>query len=191
VIPVGDSGKVELIFHSHPRQRGRIRKSARVTVNDNSRDNFNLLLSGELYNSGESDSLRPLALSEGMITFNPNDRGEKKEIKVTNESDQELHLEMIADAPGFFDVDLPKKIKPGKSEEIEVKVPKDFSDNKFVKSFTFQMDDSIKTRVTIPVSMVSAIPMTTPPPSTKAMPMQKKVMPDSSKSGMQGGKSGH
>lgn len=167
MIPVGDSGEVELIFHSRANQRGRVRKSARVTVNDNSQDNFLLRLNGELYQHNQSDSLKPLALSDPMIHFQPNERGDKKELTVTNVSDQELSISLVSAAPAFFEVDLPGNVKPGESEEIKVKLLKHVEGDRFEKSFTIEMNDAEKTRVTIPVVLASEIPMRTPRPAQK------------------------
>ncbi len=190
MIPVGDSGEVELIFHAKARQRGILRKSAAVTVNDNSRDKFNLMLNGEMFQHDESDSLKPLALSEAMFSFDPNEKDEWKEIEVTNVSDSDLQLTMIADGPQFFEVKLPDKVKAGKTEKIKVKVLKDSPKPYFDKSFTFEMNDPDTTRLTLPVSLTREIPMTKPNPSPKAAHAKgTKVMPDTAKTG--GNKSEH
>jgi hypothetical protein len=128
-----------------------------------------------------------------MIDFTPNDRGEKKEITITNVSDKELHLRLVAGAPEYFEVDLPQKVKAGKSEDLEVKLMEKLPKEKFEKSFTIEMDDSAKTRLTIPVTLVDRIPMQVPPkPAVRrqAPPQKKRALPDTTHAATPKGKVG-
>jgi hypothetical protein len=73
------------------------------------------------------------------------------EFKIINRSDEDLEVILIADAPRFFELDLPKKIGAGESEEGQVKLLKSVLDESFEKSFTFELNDEKNSRFTVPV----------------------------------------
>jgi Protein of unknown function (DUF1573) len=82
---------------------------------------------------------------------------EKKEysIKLENISDQKIKAELVSFNHEYLEVKVPKKdIKPGKSRDIKLKFEKSNETERmgFNKSFTIELNDSLKTRYTIPVT---------------------------------------
>lgn len=76
---------------------------------------------------------------------------DKMRFSITNVSDEDISLELIAGLTDIADVELPKKIKAGKSAEGVLKLKKDALGTSFEKSFTFQVDDELSSRFTVPV----------------------------------------
>lgn len=71
--------------------------------------------------------------------------------RITNVSDKTLTPEMVAIADRYFKVDLPESIEPGESGEARLKLNESALDQEFEKSFTFELNDPVKSRFTVPV----------------------------------------
>lgn len=152
MVAVGDSANIELIFNAGARRAGRVSKKASVTTNDNSRGNFQLALSGEIYSGFDSTHLVTLSLS--AIEFDPDTKDDEIKIEVTNQSDQKLKMTLIDDPFQFLDIRVDdEEIEPGKSKEIKVKIADDCEKDNFKKSFTIELNDTDKTRYTVPVQL--------------------------------------
>lgn len=76
---------------------------------------------------------------------------EKKKFKITNVSDKPLKLTLVSSHPNFFEVKLPKEIKPGQVGEGLLTLTKIAIEQSFEKSFTFELNDEKATRFTVPV----------------------------------------
>ncbi|MCK4856818.1 MAG: DUF1573 domain-containing protein [candidate division Zixibacteria bacterium] len=151
MVAVGDSAKIELKYKRVGGRQGYYTtKQATVTTNDASIGNFQLAFKVRGYS--EPDSTHPIVLSEKSLTFNEENRSKKVKIKVKNVSDEKLKMRLISVPHGFLDVDISgKRIKPGKTRDIKVKIDKHFEGVNFKKSFTIELNDSLRTRYTIPV----------------------------------------
>lgn len=162
MVAVGDSAEVELILKTSMGSRP-INKNARVTCNDNSRGNFQLKLKGKTY--VDPDSLKPLTLSDMSLTFEPGKKGDELKLKMKNISDEKVKAKLIDFPYGYLDIEVPdKEIKPGKSKDIKVRIDKHFEGSNFKKSFTIELNDSLNTRITIPVLLgkIQPTPKRTP-----------------------------
>ncbi len=145
-------------------------KTAAVSTNDPDRRSFNLRLSVKIYDSARPDSLKPVALSASRLNWTPGDRAKVQRLTVRNVSDSPVKMKTVSLPYGFVEVDAPKdEIKPGKSKEIKIKVAEAFTGTEFQKSFTVELNDSAKTRFTVPVvySAVVATPAAAPNPGKK------------------------
>jgi hypothetical protein len=76
---------------------------------------------------------------------------DKKKFKITNVSDKPLRPKMVSTHPDFFDVKLPKEIKPGQTGEGLLTLTEKAIGKSFEKSFTFEFNDEKTTRFTVPV----------------------------------------
>jgi hypothetical protein len=175
VVPVGDSAEVELIFTAAKSHGMTVAKNATVTCNDNDRGNFQLQLLGKIYD--RPDSLNPFTLSSINIPVDQKLRNKDQKIVVKNVSKIPLKMKLISYPVDAMEVDVPdKEVKPGKDKEIKVKLLSSFKDVEFKKSFTFEVEDSVKTRYTIPVLMLS--PVVVPPQQGAAI---QQMMRDTAK----------
>ena len=70
---------------------------------------------------------------------------------LTNVSDQDVEIELIAGMPDRAEIELPSRIEAGKSAAGELRLLEEVLDQEFEKSFTFQVNDEQSSRFTIPV----------------------------------------
>ena len=76
---------------------------------------------------------------------------DKKKFKITNVSDKVLKPTIVSIDRSFFDVKLPKEIKPGQVGEGLLTLTKKAIGVSFEKSFTIEFSDEKATRFTVPV----------------------------------------
>ncbi|MCX6830866.1 MAG: DUF1573 domain-containing protein [candidate division Zixibacteria bacterium] len=156
MVAVGDSAEVELIFTSTKGHGGPVSKSATVTCNDNDRGNFQLSLKGKIYEF--TDSLAPLTLSAGVMTWDQQTRSKEARLVVKNVSKSTLKMHLVSQPYGYLKISLPDAdIKPGKEKEIKVKIDSSVKDADFKKSFTFEVNDSTGTRYTVPTILTKPV----------------------------------
>jgi len=102
-----------------------------------------------------ADTLRVATVSPTKLEFGQEEHGTTYSVKVRNTSDNPLSLNLIDGPPDIFDVEYPSKpIKPGKTEDIKITLKKDTEAPIAKKSYTFEFDDPLKTRFTIPVHLL-------------------------------------
>ena len=173
MVAVGDSAEVELIYTSAKGHGGPFNKSATVTCNDNDRGNFQLSLKGKTYEF--SDSLTPLTLSTGLVTWDQLTKSKEAKLVVKNVSKSVLKMHLVSQPYGYLKISLPDaEIKPGKEKEIKVKIDSSVKDVEFKKSFTFEVNDSSGTRYTIPTILTKPVltPQLQPAPEKKIVAPQ-------------------
>lgn len=165
VIAVGDSAEVGLIFTAYDYQRGPLSKTTLVTCNDANRKDFHITLKANIY--GKPDSLTPLTLSPGSISFDPGTRSKEMVVTVRNVSPSPVSVKVVGYPYAVLKIDAPNaEIKPGKEGEIKVRIDPALQDAEFIKSFTFEVSDSAKTHYTIPVAL-SRVATQAPPTGKK------------------------
>lgn len=76
---------------------------------------------------------------------------DKMKFTLTNVSEEDLPVTMIADMPGIATIDLPSEIKAGQSARGMIVLNPDVLEDEFEKSFTFEVGNETKTRFTVPV----------------------------------------
>ncbi len=154
LLAVGDSTEIEIVFSSGSR-RGRFSKSPRLYTSDPSVTETRLRLKGEIIEKGDP-------MLNALMDFEPfgldiiigEEEKNTYEIEVTNVSEEELSMDLVSTSYSYFDVKLPGKVKPGKSDKIEIELlnPEAHGTQGFNKSFTIELSDSASTRFTIPVT---------------------------------------
>jgi hypothetical protein len=70
---------------------------------------------------------------------------------IENVSPEDLEIKVVSQPYGYFKLDIPKKVKAGRTIECKLKVNKDKLKEEFQKSITVELNDAAKTRFTIPV----------------------------------------
>lgn len=92
--------------------------------------------------------IKPYKLDLSQFTDKVRD---KISFDITNVSDVDLNLKLIAGYDDLFTLDLPKSIGAGKTAKAVLKLKKDAIAESFEKSFTFEFDDEKNSRFTVPV----------------------------------------
>ncbi len=172
MLAVGDSTKLEIIFHTK-RYKGRITKRPKIQTNEGPPDKHVQIVSQV---TDRPDSTYPVVIQPYKLDLSQ--FGEKmvkeKKFIINNVSDQDVKIEVICSADDYFKVELPGKIKAGKGGKAKLKLKKESIDDSFEKSFTFEattVEDGKVTRFTVPVKRTINVPGTEPKAKT---PPEKK-----------------
>ncbi len=149
MLAVGDSTKLEIIF-STKRYKNRMSKRPMISTNEGPPDKHVQIIVNVVSrpDSTYPAILRPYKLD--LTQFGDKIRDEMT-FKISNVSDKDLDLTMIWYAEEYFEVDLPKSIGAGQMTEAKVKLTKEAIGKAFEKSFTFEFNDEMQSRFTVPV----------------------------------------
>ncbi|UCD16763.1 MAG: DUF1573 domain-containing protein [Candidatus Zixiibacteriota bacterium] len=116
------------------------------------------------------DSTHPIVISPykfDISQFGDKEVSERKFV-IENVSDQDLDINLIDMPSGMFKLELPKKVKAGKSAGGKIEIFDAYLTEEFEKSITIELSDAEKTRFTIPVKRTIRIPgQTASTPSPK------------------------
>ena len=148
-IASGDSAKLEIIFSTGLYQN-EITKGPRIKTNEGQAyERISITANVMRY----PDSTSPLVMKPFRIHLIPlnEETSAKQSFTITNVSDQDLELTLIAAPTALFTVDLPKKIKAGETKTVNLEVKKDAAEQAFEKSITIAVNDQEGTRFTVPV----------------------------------------
>jgi hypothetical protein len=138
--------------------KSRTHKSARVTTNDTTLGRVSIAFKAEVKEPG--DSVLLLAADPPALDFgDPEKRVRRLESKITNVSDEIMHLALVSVPPDFFKkVELKKdKLKPGKTAKLKVELKKGMEEEKFRKSVTLEAKYSEKGKFRLTVPLVKGI----------------------------------
>jgi hypothetical protein len=154
-IAPGDSAALE-IFFSTRKYRGNVSKRPYIETNAGE-EKYYVRFSADLI--PEPDSMIPLRiqpfnLDVSQFTSTPR---RKASFQITNVGDRDYAITLIDWSKRHFDVKLPNRIKAGGSIEGIVEVNEDMVDKEFEQSLTFEIDDELNTRYTIPVKRMVRI----------------------------------
>ena len=156
LLAVGDSTRLEIIFHTKT-YKGNVSKQPRIETNEGQPDKrvqikANIML--------RPDSTYPAVISPYKL--NISQFGEKvrdeMSFNIENVSDMDLVPSLIDYPSELFEVELPDKIKAGKTEKAKLRLKDDALDLNYDKSFTIEFNDEAKTRFTIPVRRSLRVP---------------------------------
>ncbi len=150
MLAVGDSTRLEIIYSTGMSKTSRS-KSPRIETNEGPPvHRIRISAHGE----ARPDSTYPIVISPYKVDMSQLTEKlvEKRKFEITNMSDQKLELELVDWARRYFEVELPKSIKPGKTAEGEITIREYYLDESFQKSFTIQLNDKKSTRFTVPVT---------------------------------------
>ncbi len=152
VLAPGDSTSLEIIF-STKSFRGYVAKKPYIVTNI-SEEKIYLRIDAELFPKPESIepvSFEPFKLDVSQFSEKPRS---KAKFLLVNKSDKDYDIKIIDMNSKQFDLKLPKKIKAGETIEGMITVHKDKLNSDFDTSFTIEINDDFRTRVTLPIRRV-------------------------------------
>jgi hypothetical protein len=154
-LAVGDSTWIELIFTTGS-NKGTVSKSARVTTNDTIVGPVSI--SFKVDAAEPTDSVLKLAAEPYQLDFGPIEkkRRPKLETEITNRSQEEMELQVVAFPPDYFKkVELSDDdLKPGDDTKLKVELNRDREEEQFRKTVTIEGRSKVnnsKFRISIPV----------------------------------------
>ncbi len=149
VLTVGDSTDLEVIF-STGRRRGNQSKRPRIETNEGELAKYVQIKAEVITNP---DSTFPIRIAP--YKFDISQFGEKKVTErkfiIENVSERDIEISLVYMPEGIFRIDLPKKVKAGKTEGGRITLRDDALDDEFEKSITIELNDDKQTRFSIPV----------------------------------------
>jgi len=147
---------LEIIFSSG-RRRGNQSKRPRIETNEGELAKYVQIKSNVVTNP---DSTYPIRISP--YKFDVSQFGDKKvkerKFVIENVSDQDLEIKLVDMPYGMFKLELPTKIKAGKSKSGKIIVLDEWMDKQFEKSLTIELTDAKNTRFTVPVKRTIRVP---------------------------------
>jgi hypothetical protein len=148
-IPVGDSSRLEIVFHSRTSSRA-ASKHPKITTNAESAPKTLEIIS---YIVTNPDSTYPLKIAPWPIRLDgtPETPNMEASFTLTNLSGSPFSTEMIAFPASFLDVTLPATIPAKGTAKGSIKVKEALAKKVIEKSITFELNDVAKSRYTIPV----------------------------------------
>ena len=139
-LAVGDSTRLEIIL-STKTYRSRVSKHPRIQTNEGPPDK-RVTISATIM--PRPDSTYPVVVSPYKVDLSQ--LGDKvinqSPITLTNVSDKDLSLELIAGADEYFTLDLPENIPAKGAAKGMVKITDDMQSQSFEKSFTIELTPS-------------------------------------------------
>lgn len=148
-LAVGDSTSLEIIF-STKHYNTRVSKRPRITTNEGPPDK-NVTIHATVIQRPDSTYpiiIKPYKLDISQFGERVRDR---MRFTISNVSDKEVALALVADLPRHAKIELPEKIGAGQSASGEISLLEEVLEESFEKSFTIEIDGDPKTRFTVPV----------------------------------------
>jgi len=150
VLSPGDSTQLEIIFDSK-KYKGKSSKSIRIYSNASDVSD-RLTIKSFVVENIETTSpvvITPYKLNISQFGEKPR---KKMEFIIKNVTNNDLELAIIFQPDGFFDIELPKKIKAGKTATGKISIKENDLSVEFDKSFTIEFNDVNQSRFSIPVT---------------------------------------
>jgi hypothetical protein len=151
-LPAGDSTYMEIVFNSY-RYTGLTERTPRFFTGDTGSSEKEHIITYRATVTLRPDSTYPLIIYPYKLDMTPIGTMTRDKIKftITNASDQDLTLTMVAEPTEVGTVTLPQTIKAKSEANGVMTLSKEGTSMEFEKSFTFSVSDSAKTRFTVPV----------------------------------------
>ncbi len=147
---------MEIIF-STGRRRGNQSKRPRIETNEGELAKYVQIKSEVVTNP---DSTYPIRISP--YKFDVSQFGDKvvteRKFVIENVSDQDLEIKLVDMPYGMFKLELPKKVKAGKTEGGKIVIFDEWLKEEFEKSVTIELNDEKNSRFTIPVKRTIRVP---------------------------------
>jgi hypothetical protein len=70
---------------------------------------------------------------------------------IVNKGDQDYNLKLIDYGDDYFELEMPEMVKAGQTATGTIMVHEDLVESEFERSITFELDDDMRTRYTLPV----------------------------------------
>ena len=151
MLAVGDSTRLEIVFSTDKFNRIVTKKPLITTNPDSTYHNVTI----KAIVTAKPDSLYPLTLDPYMLKMNRyNDStkiGQYAEFTITNPSDSSVTLEIVAMPAELITVDLSLTLEPGQTDTALVTILDEALTLSFDKSFTFELSDDVRSRITVPI----------------------------------------
>lgn len=154
IIAPGDSALLEIIFSTR-RYDGPVTKHPRVRANDGLPDH-RLEISSVVV--ADNDSTWPLVV-EPMdldLAVGAGKVRTERPFTITNVSDRDCDLRLVAHPDDLLKVALPSKVKAGETVGAKIELVHLPPPEGFVKSFTFEANNGVGTRYSVSVQCPSA-----------------------------------
>jgi hypothetical protein len=155
-LAVGDSTRLEIIYSTRT-YRGLQSKRPSIESNEGARSK-SIQFKANVY--ANPDSTYPLLIKPHKWDISRYGEKERAELgfEITNISQNDLEISLIDSPAGMFKINIPRKLKAGKTEKGTISLKAEFVDKEFEKSITLELNDASKTRFTIPVQRKIRIP---------------------------------
>jgi len=149
VVAPGDSARLEIIFSSKL-YFNRVAKKPAIELENIAQPRYVEIVS---YVIPRPDSAYPLTLEPFKLDISQYGQAVRDRAKftLTNVSEQELTITVVAPPDEFGTVTMPARIAPGATVEAELVLKPERLGEEIERSFTFQVNDEHSTRYTIPV----------------------------------------
>ncbi|MFH1687884.1 MAG: hypothetical protein ABIE70_10250 [bacterium] len=151
MLAVGDSARLEIIFSTKSYRRY-IQKAPKLTTNEGPEDAVVRIGTMVCSNPGAEYPLLLAPHKLNLSRFSDSLDVLQGEIVITNRLNHSVFLEMIACPSELMQVNLPANLKPGQSDTIFVNLLGSAPEWSFEKSFTFELSDAARSRITVPVT---------------------------------------
>lgn len=152
---IGDSTQLEIIYSTRT-SLDRVSKAPTIQTNEGPPDKRLQIVATVV---AHPDSTFPFVMQPYKLDLSQKSERtiDKMEFGIRNVSDKELNVDLVSAAADYFQIELPKTIKPGELAKGQIVLLKSALDKSFEKSFTVQAGDDAGTRFTVPVkrSLVS------------------------------------
>lgn len=166
VLAVGDSTRLEIIYDTKV-VVGEVTKQPRIETNEGKPDKFVRFIANVVR---RPDSTYPLTIKPYKLDISQFSEKKRDTMRfsITNVSDKPINLSLVYSANEYFDLKLPKSVKPHEIVYGTIKLKPAVLGESFEKSFTFEVNDEQKNRYTVPVKR--SLKATTAAPAAVASP---------------------
>ncbi len=152
VLAPGDSTSLEIVF-STKSYRGYVAKKPYLLTNI-SEEKVYMRIDAELFPKPETIEpivFEPFKLDVSQFSEKPRS---KAKFLLVNKSDKDYNITIIDMNNKPFTLKLPNKIKAGETVEGMITVYKDKLGSEFDSSFTIEINDDFRTRITLPIRRI-------------------------------------
>lgn len=151
-LAAGDSTQLEIIF-STKTAKNKVAKSPTIQTNEGPPDKKVRI---EATVIDRPDSTYPVIINPYKLDLSQGTEKviDKIEFNIKNVSDAKIDLQLVSAADEYFEIELPETIEPGHSAKGKLKLLKSAVEKTFEKSFTLEINDTMKSRFTVPVKRV-------------------------------------
>ena len=152
VLNPGDSTYLEIVFSTR-QYRGESSRSIQISSNATP-PTKELKIKANVQT--QMDLTEPIVINPYKVDISKfgEKMRDKSKFSIENKSDNDIELTMVYYPEEYFDIDLPKVVKAGKTAEGKVQIKNEYQSEEFNKSFTFELNDDNHSRFTVPVTRV-------------------------------------
>jgi len=146
----GDSTRLEIIF-STKRYSKHISKKPRIESNGTI-SNHSIVITADI--ATDPKKIEPLKVSPYKLNLSQYNNTERKKMNfhLTNDSDKDINVKVVAAPSDVVSFKIPDKIAAGASEKAEITLTETGQSTEWSKSITLELDDEYATRLSIPIN---------------------------------------